>query len=55
MPVYAALGVAVWFATHESGVHATIAGVALAADARPPADARGRRRPRVGEVSEYCC
>ncbi|MGH9231770.1 MAG: Na+/H+ antiporter NhaA [Acidimicrobiales bacterium] len=29
MPVYAVLGVAVWFATHESGVHATIAGVAL--------------------------
>jgi len=29
MPVYTVLGVAVWFATHESGVHATIAGVAL--------------------------
>ncbi|HEX6567811.1 MAG TPA: Na+/H+ antiporter NhaA, partial [Acidimicrobiales bacterium] len=29
MPVYAVLGVAVWFATYESGVHATIAGVAL--------------------------
>jgi NhaA family Na+:H+ antiporter len=29
MPLYAALGMAVWFATHESGVHATIAGVAL--------------------------
>ena len=29
MAVYVALGVAVWFATFESGVHATIAGVAL--------------------------
>ena len=29
MPVYVALGTTVWFATHESGVHATIAGVAL--------------------------
>ena len=27
--VYVPLGVAVWFAIHESGVHATIAGVAL--------------------------
>jgi NhaA family Na+:H+ antiporter len=29
LPVYVALGVAVWFATRESGIHATIAGVAL--------------------------
>jgi NhaA family Na+:H+ antiporter len=29
LPVYVALGSAVWFATFESGVHATIAGVAL--------------------------
>ncbi|HEX4868188.1 MAG TPA: Na+/H+ antiporter NhaA [Acidimicrobiales bacterium] len=29
VPVYAVIGVAVWFATFESGIHATIAGVAL--------------------------
>jgi NhaA family Na+:H+ antiporter len=29
IPVYTALGFAVWFATLESGIHATIAGVAL--------------------------
>ncbi len=29
MPVYVVLGFAVWFATLESGIHATIAGVAL--------------------------
>jgi NhaA family Na+:H+ antiporter len=29
LPVYGAVGVAVWFATLQSGVHATIAGVAL--------------------------
>jgi NhaA family Na+:H+ antiporter len=37
MPVYGALGIAVWYATYRSGVHATIAGVALGllAPARP--------------------
>ena len=29
VPAYAVVGAAIWFATHESGVHATIAGVAL--------------------------
>ena len=29
LPVYVVLGTAIWFATFESGVHATIAGVAL--------------------------
>jgi NhaA family Na+:H+ antiporter len=37
LPVYAVLGSAIWLATFESGVHATIAGVALGllAPARP--------------------
>jgi len=41
MPVYVLLGVAVWFGTFESGVHATIAGAALGllAPARPLAAA----------------
>ncbi len=29
IPIYAALGVLIWFAFHESGVHATIAGVIM--------------------------
>lgn len=41
-PIYVVVGTVVWFATFESGVHATIAGVALGllAPARP-ADPRG--------------
>jgi Na+:H+ antiporter, NhaA family len=43
-PVYAVIGIAVWLATFESGVHATIAGAALGllAPARPT-DPRGFR------------
>jgi NhaA family Na+:H+ antiporter len=45
MPVYALAGMALWFAVFESGVHATLAGVAcgLLAPARP-------RRPAQTEV-----
>jgi Na+:H+ antiporter, NhaA family len=44
MPVYVALGVLVWFATFQSGVHATLAGVVLglltpARPLLPPVDA----------------
>jgi NhaA family Na+:H+ antiporter len=37
---YAAVGIALWFALHQSGVHATLAGVilALATPTRPPAN-----------------
>jgi NhaA family Na+:H+ antiporter len=40
LPLYVAVGVGVWLATYESGVHATIAGVAmgLLAPARPLQD-----------------
>jgi NhaA family Na+:H+ antiporter len=42
--VYLAIGVCVWFATHESGVHSTIAGVALGflTPARPIGDGDSR-------------
>jgi NhaA family Na+:H+ antiporter len=45
-PVYIVLGLLVWFFTHESGIHATIAGVALglATPARP-FDPRARSTP----------
>ena len=39
---YAIVGVALWFALHESGIHATLAGVvlAMAIPTRPPANLR---------------
>ena len=39
-PIFVALGIALWYAVHESGVHATIAGVVmgLLAPARPSLD-----------------
>jgi len=42
IPIYAVIGLVVWFATHESGVHATIAGVGLGllTPARPLIGAR---------------
>lgn len=45
-PIYAAVGVAVWYGTYRSGVHATIAGVAIAltTPARPLAPTQLVRR-----------
>ena len=55
LPVYAVLGCAVWFATFESGVHATIAGVMLGlltpARAHLPADAAGEAAVDTIEAS----
>lgn len=45
LPVYVAIAAAVWYATLESGVHATIAGVALGL----LAPARGERTERLQE------
>jgi NhaA family Na+:H+ antiporter len=48
-PVYIVIGAAVWFAMHESGVHATIAGVALGllTPARPRQPARASVAERL--------
>ena len=61
-PIYLALGVAVWYATYQSGVHATIAGVALGlltpARALTPSDTVRRwaqdlsDEPNANEVSQ---
>jgi len=55
LPVYAVLGCAVWFATFESGVHATIAGVMLGlltpARAHLRADAAGEAAVDTIEAS----
>ncbi|HEY3239884.1 MAG TPA: Na+/H+ antiporter NhaA [Acidimicrobiia bacterium] len=50
LPVYVLIGTAVWFATHESGVHPTIAGVALGL--LTPARPRARNEVPVAERLE---
>src|SRR5699024_6568660 len=55
MPVYLVLGLAVWFATYQSGVHATIAAVVLGVltPAKPLLDqAAARRHARDTAPSE---
>ena len=57
VPVYVVVGAAVWLATFESGIHATIAGVALGlltpakpllpeTRGRPPSPTSSRPTPR---------
>src|SRR5690606_31891435 len=45
--VYVPIGIAVWFAVHEAGVHATIAGVALGLATRVRADRGERHSPAI--------
>jgi NhaA family Na+:H+ antiporter len=56
VPAYFIVGLAVWFATFESGVHATIAGVAigLITPVHPfqKGDAAGREAGRIAEMAE---
>ncbi|HYI62344.1 MAG TPA: Na+/H+ antiporter NhaA [Acidimicrobiales bacterium] len=51
VPAYVVLGTVVWFATWRSGVHATIAGVALGllTPARPQAGPDGAEAPSVAQ------
>lgn len=54
IPVYLVLGVAAWFATYQSGIHATIAGVALGllTPATPLVHEREARRLLSQSVSD---
>ena len=54
VPVYVVVGIAVWLATLESGIHATIAGAALGllTPARP-SDPRGSEAVSVAESLEH--
>ena len=47
-PIYVALAVATWYATYRSGVHATIAGVALALTTPDASAGAGRHRTSGG-------
>jgi len=57
LPVYAVLGAALWYATHQAGIHPTIAGVALAlltpaAPFQRPAAVSSQARRTADETSD---